>query len=272
MSTRQMQRPAAGAITRAIFPTVIGAKGDEPTIIISTGSLDRQGDELVPTGAALDAYRKNPVVLFAHDHNELPVGSTTSISVDASGIRAAWKWLENDARAARVRNAYDQNVLGAASVGFVPLAWEDLDGGGLRFTKWELLEWSLCPVPANPEAIRVLKGLGLDSPASRAGLVSARRADAFVRRVRRAATALEKSGRVLSAANEQTLRAAIAQIESVLAQLDATDGKQLIVDGEPIGDDDNLEDALASISERELNDIIVKVITEQLMGVTGRVL
>src|SRR5437867_6694728 len=42
------------------------------------------------------------------------------------------------------------------------------DNGGCNglalFTKWELVEWSLCPVPANPEAIRTLQALGLSDP------------------------------------------------------------------------------------------------------------
>src|SRR5689334_5359727 len=104
-------RKMASVLTRATFPTVIRADGNEPTITISTAAVDREGDVLVPSGAVLDSYKQNPVVLFGHNHDDLPVGSTTSIAVDASGIRASWKWLEGDAQAARVKNAFDQGVL-----------------------------------------------------------------------------------------------------------------------------------------------------------------
>lgn len=76
-------------------------------------------------------------------------------------------WLENDADAARVRNAFEQGVLNAASIGFMPQKWEDIEGTyGRRYTKWQLLEWSIVPVPSNPDAIRTLKSLGL-SPGKR---------------------------------------------------------------------------------------------------------
>jgi hypothetical protein len=32
--------------------------------------------------------------------------------------------------------------------------------GGKRYTGWELLEWSIVPVPANPQAVRVLSENG----------------------------------------------------------------------------------------------------------------
>jgi len=145
------------------FPTVVRADGDEPEITISTGAVDREGDILEPDGAELSEYQRNPVVGFGHFRHELiPVGATTTLKREGRGLRAKWKWLRNDPMADRVRNAFEQGVLRAASVGFQPLAYEPRqDGRGLRFTRWNLLEWSLVPVPANPEAVRTLKALGL---------------------------------------------------------------------------------------------------------------
>ncbi len=40
---------------------------------ISTRARDRQGDVIEPTGVRLDRFRKNPVVLYAHDYEALPV-------------------------------------------------------------------------------------------------------------------------------------------------------------------------------------------------------
>lgn len=145
-------------------PTVVRAAGDEPEIVISTAAVDREGDILEPDGAELADYQKNPVVGFGHFRQEpMPIGATTSVTREPGrGLRARWRWLEGDPFAARVRNAWEQGVLRAASVGFLPLAHEPRkDGRGLRYTRWTLLEWSLCPVPANPEAVRTLKALGL---------------------------------------------------------------------------------------------------------------
>src|SRR5688572_13265949 len=103
--------------TLATVATVT-AKGDEPEITITTVALDRDNDEIVPEGGDFTAYQKNPVVGFGHFRNEsIPVGVTTSINVVAGrGIRARWRWLEGDPFAARVRNAFEQGVIRAASI------------------------------------------------------------------------------------------------------------------------------------------------------------
>jgi HK97 family phage prohead protease len=138
------------------------ARGDEPQITISTVALDRDRDEVQPEGGDFTAYLRNPVVLFGHDRSALPVGSTTTLVVlPGRGIRARWRWLEGDAFAARVKNAFEQGVLRAASIGFLPQASEPNASGGRRFLKWELLEWSLVPLPANADAVRALKALDL---------------------------------------------------------------------------------------------------------------
>jgi HK97 family phage prohead protease len=146
-----------------IVSRAAGASSDA-RLTITTQHEDREGDILIPEGAVLDAYRKNPVVLFSHDHYSIPVARTVSLDVvPGEGIRADFVWLKNDPDADRIRNAFEQGVLNAASVGFRPLAWDPLGNGGYRYTKWELLEWSIVAVPANAEAVRHLKSLGLYS-------------------------------------------------------------------------------------------------------------
>ena len=137
-------------------------RGDEPEITISTIGLDRDCDEVVPEGCDFTDYQRNPVVQFGHDYSSLPVGATTALDVvPGRGVRARWRWLEGDPFADRVRNAFEQGVLRAASIGFQPTASEPNGRGGTRFTRWTLLEWSLVPVPANAEAVRSLKRLRL---------------------------------------------------------------------------------------------------------------
>lgn len=149
------------SVEKRIYSTVVEATGDEPTITISTAGVDRDSDIVEPSGAELDSYRRNPVVLYGHDHRSIPIGATTKIESTARGLRASWRWLEGDEFAGRVKNAWTQGVLRAASIGFKPIAYEPRSGGGVTFTKWELLEWSVVAVPANPEATRALKAFGL---------------------------------------------------------------------------------------------------------------
>ena len=45
------------------------ANHGDARITISSIDEDREGDVLVPEGALLDAFNRNPVVLFGHDHD-----------------------------------------------------------------------------------------------------------------------------------------------------------------------------------------------------------
>ena len=48
--------------------------------VASTGEVDRHGDTVAPEGWRLDAYRDNPVVLWAHDYGEPAIGRAEAVS------------------------------------------------------------------------------------------------------------------------------------------------------------------------------------------------
>ena len=129
------------------------------TVVASTGDVDRHGDVIAPEGWRLEAYRRNPVVLWAHDYRRPAIG------------RAAAVWREGDALLAQVEFAptefagevaalYRQGYQQGVSVGFRPIRFEerrDARSGaflGIRFLEQELLEISAAPVPANGRALR----------------------------------------------------------------------------------------------------------------------
>lgn len=129
---------------------------------MTTPSVDRMGDVIVPSGVQLRWFKKNPVVLFAHKYDMPPVGvvDTDTISVSDKWIDAEVIFDEGVAGSEVARMYMSQPPLMRAwSVGFIPLKWdliEDADEKrvtGYRVTKWELLELSAVPVPANPEAL-----------------------------------------------------------------------------------------------------------------------
>lgn len=151
-------------MTKRTFATVTSssATDDEPSMIISTANIDRDNDIIEPSGGEFAAYLTNPVVGWQHlREGAMPIGSTTRLAVERDGIRATWRWLQGDPLADRVRNAFEQGVIRAASIGFHPIAWEPLGNGGRRYTRWELLEWSLVAVPSNRQSVRVLRSLDL---------------------------------------------------------------------------------------------------------------
>jgi hypothetical protein len=50
-------------------------------VVISTADLDRHGESINQNGWELENYRKNPVVLWSHEHWSMPVGITEKIEV-----------------------------------------------------------------------------------------------------------------------------------------------------------------------------------------------
>ena len=176
----------------------------------SAESSDRDSDILLAAGAQLDNFRKNPVVLYAHDYGGTPVAKATSIeAVPGMGLKSTIQFPQKGLSpfADEIHGLWAGMFLNAASVGFIPNKSEPRPGPngempqkgedyywpyGKIYTSWELLEFSIVPVPANADALRLgIGGVG------------------------------RKSGRVLSAANEKSLRGASDAILAVLAQLDA---------------------------------------------------
>ena len=135
------------------------------TCMISTITPDREGDVVVPEGGNFANFMKSPVLMWAHGGTDgyasVPIGSVTALEVmPGHGVKAEWKWLEGDPFADRIKNAWQQGVVRASSIGFKPLTYQK-NGMGNDIQTWELLELSLCAIPMNPEAVRSLKALGL---------------------------------------------------------------------------------------------------------------
>jgi len=152
-----------------VIKTLIGhkiRKGDDAryTFTISTGSVDRDSDTIDPNGWRLDNYRKNPVVLFGHESRQPPIGRADSVEVRSGALKADVVFPEPGTYplADTVRGLVDQDILRATSVGFLPIKWTfDEERRGTDFLEQELFEFSIVPVPSNPEAIRASKDLDL---------------------------------------------------------------------------------------------------------------
>ena len=140
--------------------TLVRAAGDEGECIITTPTEDLMGDEVMPGGLDTARYMSSPrAVLFAHDMGRLPVAQTISLAKSLGGVRAKFRWLDHP-DAAAVRRVYEAGALGA-SIGFLINESEPTGRGrGMRFTKTTLTEWSLVPVPANPQCVALVKSLG----------------------------------------------------------------------------------------------------------------
>ena len=135
--------------------------------IASTPTADSMGDTIQTDGWQLSEFKKNPVLLFAHDSRSLPVGKVSNIQVKNNQLIADVEFLPPgiDGFADKVRALVKGGFLSAVSVGFQSIEHEPRfnkagDFIGLNFIKQKLRELSIVPVPANSQALAVVRGLG----------------------------------------------------------------------------------------------------------------
>lgn len=133
--------------------------------VISTEAEDRDGDTVSVKGWELDSYRKNPVVLWAHDTKSLPIARAESIGARDGKLKSVTVFPEKGIYpfADQVYGLVKGGFLNGTSVGFHPLeATPRGKSKGVNFTRQELYEFSILPVPSNREALREAKEAGHD--------------------------------------------------------------------------------------------------------------
>ncbi len=138
--------------------------------VISTPTVDRMGDTIAAAGWQLDAYKRNPVVLWAHDASILPVAKAVNIRVEAGKLKADADFTPTPSGWPALNESVFQflrsGLLNATSVGFRPTKYDMSSDParpfGLDFKQQELLEYSIVPVPANAECLMQGKGMGVD--------------------------------------------------------------------------------------------------------------
>lgn len=132
--------------------------------VISTAAPDRTGDVVVPSGLRnRDEFLRNPVVLWAHQRSLPPIGVCRALDILPDRIVAETQFAKGVPFAEDVFRLYEQGILRAWSIGFVPRRMAP-QRRGQRIDEWDLLEYSAVPVPENPAALTlaVCKGIVTD--------------------------------------------------------------------------------------------------------------
>jgi HK97 family phage prohead protease len=140
---------------------------------LSDETPDRYGDVVSASGWELANFKKNPIALFGHDYH-FPIGRWVDLHVDkeAKGLRGKLQMAPRGTseRIDEIRTLIEHDILRAVSVGFRPTATPEPlkdkngdDTGGVRFLRQELLECSVVPIPANPNALAIAKALNVSS-------------------------------------------------------------------------------------------------------------
>ena len=135
---------------------------DDPLeFILSDESVDRMGDVIRADGWDLASFKKNPVALFGHSHDQI-LGVWENVRVEGKKLLGRLKLAKpgTSELVDTVRSLIDQRILKAVSVGFQPIESEPRkSGGGYDFIKSALHEVSVVSVPANPNALAIAKAL-----------------------------------------------------------------------------------------------------------------
>lgn len=148
---------------------LIAKTGDKKyEAIASDDVMDRDGEIISIDGWDLRNFKSNPVLLWLHNratgHDGRPIGRATSIGyreIDGKKRLVFTPEFDDTTQFNRETKAMvDKGLLNCFSVGFLPK--EKIDN---RFTKQELLEISLVPVPSNAGAgfIQRAKSYGIDT-------------------------------------------------------------------------------------------------------------
>jgi len=153
------------AIVRKDFASTVVSTDEDRSLlfVISTNAVDRSLDTIDQSGWELTDYLLNPVVLWVHNLESVPVGRVTKIGIEDKKLKAVVQFAPSDnpavgSLAEGLYQHYKTGFLSATSVGFniiessVSDRWNGAEPG-LNITKQTLVELSLVTVPANPQAL-----------------------------------------------------------------------------------------------------------------------
>jgi HK97 family phage prohead protease len=147
---------------------------------LTTDSVDRDGEVLIPQGMNAKDYEQNPVLFYNHEYNN-PVGKVTNIKRVENAVVGDLEFAKRpdkykgDFFPEFVEVLVRQGIIKGVSVGFVPeengaraatKADRSKFGGRIKrvFNRWKLLEVSIAPLPANQDALIQAVGKGIVTP------------------------------------------------------------------------------------------------------------
>ena len=130
------------------------------TFVIHDESVNTYGFRMLTSGANLEVFRKNPVMLLNHSDFDLPIGRWENIRIEGTQILADAVFDMQDPRGAEVARKVEGGFIKAASIGaWAPEEMSDSEDlklpgqTGKTVTRWTVREVSICPIPANHNAL-----------------------------------------------------------------------------------------------------------------------
>lgn len=166
-------------VTRSLHVKAINEANRTVDFVASTDIIDAHDEVIEQSSWILDDYLTNPVVLFAHQSHDLPIGRCVDVAVRGGPrgpqleCRVEFASAELNPKAEQVFRMVVEKFLRAVSVGFIPRTYRWEMRGGQEVWVWAdcvLKEISVTPVPANPEALAKMKAKAARPAEARNGL------------------------------------------------------------------------------------------------------
>ena len=143
-----------------VFKTGHNSREKPMEFVLSDESVDRMGDVIRADGWDLTGFKKNPIALFGHAHDQI-IGVWKDVRVEGKKLIGRLQLAEKGTSdlVDTVRSLLDQGILKSVSVGFQPIEATPRKSGGYDFTRAALHEVSVVSVPANENALALAKAL-----------------------------------------------------------------------------------------------------------------
>ena len=131
-------------------------------VLVSNSATDRHGESIEMTGIDIKQVQRNPVVLWAHDYQSLPIGKILKLWKSGTDLMARIEFMYNIVDFADiVYKLIMAGTLNAVSIGGIVKEYGVQNGitDYSKIAKLEMVELSVVPVGAHPDALVTSKAL-----------------------------------------------------------------------------------------------------------------
>lgn len=137
---------------------------------ISTPTLDRVADRMMPKGCDSSKFEETKTVFIGHDYSRI-LGKNVKMNKTHDGVKVTTYFSKETQMADDEYRLHLEGVVNGWSIGFKPVldsktgmikegSIEWIADTNIRiFHEWELLEYSSTGIPANPECLDIAKSI-----------------------------------------------------------------------------------------------------------------
>lgn len=146
-------------IAKSNFKPKSDLKYGQVEVVVSNSGVDRHGESIEMEGIDTAQVKRNPVVLWAHDYSSLPIGNIVNIWKEGKNLMARLQLAtESYDFAETVYKMIVGGFINAVSIGGIVKEWNE---DYTIIKKMEMIELSVVPVGAHPDALVTSKSLGM---------------------------------------------------------------------------------------------------------------